>query len=71
MAEDMLDTQARGRVVFIGWEEASEDLGHDRRFIAKVEFPAGPPNWPMGVVWGDVPVTIALDGNGTKQEDAS
>lgn len=66
-----LSMKARGRVVFIGWEEADIEMGHERRFIAKVMFDedGGVPNWPLGVVWGQVPVTLTLDDHRTPDEE--
>jgi len=64
-----LTMQTRGRVVFVGWEEPNPDLGTPRQFIVKVALDQeAVPNWPWGVVWGQVPVTMTLDD--TRKETA-
>lgn len=40
-------------VTRLGWDE------HEK-FSARIEFPDGPPDWPISIGWGDRPVYICL-----------
>lgn len=46
------DTEvAEARIVYIGWRKDPERHGDDERFQAIIEFPDGPPHWPIFAEW--------------------
>lgn len=55
--------KGQGRVIRMGWINVADDNDDDAsdiRFCAVVEFPSGPPNMSLGVVWNGLPVCIEV-----------
>ena len=50
--------EGEGRVVHMGW--ASDLSSEVSGFRAVIEFPHGPPNLPMSVVFNGTPVTLSI-----------
>lgn len=49
--------KTHGKCVFVGWEDAND--GHEKRFIAKIEFDH-PPEMPLSAAWGEVVVLKSI-----------
>lgn len=49
--------KVRGRAIRMGWKKAKSG----DKFQAIIEFPDGPPMWPLSVVWEGWPVWMVIE----------
>jgi len=57
---DLPPEVTRGRVTRMGWKKYKSG----DRFQAVIEFPDGPPHWPLDVVWKAKPILLAIEAEG-------